>query len=166
MPFILSKQRDKDCVAAFNDYTVYLEQEKHRFPKGALELATSNWYFSFDDHRAPHDAWLESVTVSETRDEEGEELARTSIMITLLGAYHDGYIQFVYSGVVAYSMKSLNLANGHCDWRFDEFRLSEAGNLIHEIEWWGSGEHAIWIIEASDVHYSWHPLDVDTPDVS
>jgi len=46
---------------------------------------------------------------------------------------------------------------GHDDWRYDEFRLADEGHLIHEIEWWGRGEVARWVIEASDVQFSWYP---------
>lgn len=164
MPFILAKQRDEDCSAAFERYSAYLEAERSRFPPFALELAMSDWYYSFGDHRVPHDAWLDSVTMSEIRGGSDDSPPTTSIRIRLLGAYHDGHIELSYSGVVACSMQSLNLRRGHGDWRYDEFRISESGKLIHEIEWWGMGATATWIIEASDVRHSWHPFEVAQPE--
>lgn len=161
MPFILSTERDTDCQGAFDRYKDYLESERSRFPSSAYELATSDWYFTSHDHRAPHDAWLDSVTISEVRSETDDSPPTTSILIRLLGAYHDGHIEFSYSGVVAYSMTSLNFERAHSDWRYDEFRVSESGRLVHEIEWWGMRPSARWIIEASDVQHSWHPLDED-----
>lgn len=163
MSFILAKERDEDCRAAFEHYAAYLEVRKHCFPPKAFALATSDWYFGFDDHRAPHDAWLETFSIEEVRSYEGESAPATSITIKLLGAYHDGYIEFRYSGVIAYSMSSLNLTRGHSDWRYDEFRISDSGALIHEIQWWGMGQSATWLIEAADVQHSWHPFDAGNP---
>jgi hypothetical protein len=113
------------------------------------------WYFDFSDHRCPHDAWLEQVTVSETgTGATGEERA-VSLSIRLLGAYHDGHIQIRYPRVFSYRVEGLDGARGHRDWRYDEFRLSERGHLLHEIEWWGSQPTGTWLIEASDIEYEW-----------
>jgi hypothetical protein len=46
----------------------------------------------------------------------------------------------------------------HRDWRYDEFRLSAAGHVLHEIEWAGPSSTSRWLIEASDVEYRWEPL--------
>jgi len=76
-----------------------------------------------------------------------------------LGAYHDGFIELFYPQVVGYSLNSPNNTRGLGDWRYDEFRLSPAGHLIHEIEWAGFGrtDQARWIIESSDVQFQWIP---------
>ncbi len=155
MPFILAEQRDADVVQAFEDYREYLDSCKERFPQGALSLATSDWYFNFGDHRCPHDAWLENVTVSESKSDDVEGLRLVSIKILLLNAYHDGEIEFVYRNVYSYSIEASHSDQGHDDWRYDEFRLSERGNLIHEIEWAGYGSGHRWIIESDDVNYSY-----------
>ena len=44
--------------------------------------------------------------------------------------------------------------------RYDELRLSERGNLIHEIEWCGATDTASWIIDASDTEFRWVPNTV------
>ena len=48
----------------------------------------------------------------------------SKLTIQLLGAYHDGHIEFVYPEVhaYAYDMKMITLKKGHGDWRYDEFR--------------------------------------------
>ena len=44
---------------------------------------------------------------------------------------------------------------GHQDWRYDEFRVTDQGHVLHEIEWNGFLETGRWLIEASDVIHSW-----------
>jgi hypothetical protein len=82
--------------------------------------------------------------------------------IRLLGAYHDGYIEFHYPTVFEYRLLAGTLGQGHGDWRYDEFRLDEQGRLIHEIEWAAYGAIGTWLIVASDVHHKWIPLEKTT----
>lgn len=147
-------------LGAFERYRTYLQSVRHSFPGSAFELASSEWYFSPDDHRCPHDAWLESVTIAEPSSGERHELRSTSIRIRLRGAYHDGFIELFYPNVLLYRLDASNSSVGHRDWRYDEFRLSENGNMIHEIEWCGAHDTARWVIESSDVHFEWHAGDV------
>lgn len=158
MPFILAEQRDADVVQAFENYRNYLDSCRDKFPKSALSLATSDWYFNFEDHRCPHDAWLEGITVSESKSDDVEGLRLVSITILLLNAYHDGEIEFVYPNVYSYSIEATHSQQGHDDWRYDEFRMSERGSLIHEIEWAGYESGHRWVIESDDVTFSHREL--------
>ena len=155
MPFILSQQRHDNVEQAFRNYHKYILSNKATFPPSAYELATSDWYFSFDDHKAPHDAWLEELIISEHAGGARNELRNISIRIKLLGPYHDGYIEYFYPRVFKYDINNGNSAPSHGDWRFDEFRVSKSGNLIHEIEWVGDGPPGTWLIEANDVYHKW-----------
>lgn len=158
MAYILRKERDGSVAKAkrnWERYVAYLHKNERRFPPGAYALATSDWYFGASDHRAPHDAWLEEVTISEPSAGKRHEIRQTSIRVRLLGAYHDKILEFVYPRVFAYSFAAPTVQHGHYDWRYDEFRLNKAGNLIHEIEWAGPpGYSARWIIETSDVEFT------------
>jgi hypothetical protein len=156
--FILADQRDSDVTEAFARYSEYLRKNSHRFPNSALALATSDWYFGFSSHQAPHDSWLEAVQVFEPSTGERHELRTASIRIRLLGAYHDGYIEFHYPTVFEYRLTADTLGQGHGDWRYDEFRLDEKGRLVHEIEWASYGATNTWVIVASDVHHKWLPF--------
>ena len=61
MAFILAADgRDDDVVNAFRRYQDYLQSLRDTFAPSAFALATSEWYFNFNDHRCPHDAWLET----------------------------------------------------------------------------------------------------------
>jgi hypothetical protein len=156
--FILASQRDSDVNAAFARYREYVRMNGHRFPNSAFALATSDWYFGCSSHQAPHDSWLESVRIFEPSSGERSELRSTSISIRLLGAYHDGYIEFHYPTAFEYRITADTLGQGHGDWRYDEFRLDEKGRLVHEIEWASFGVTNTWLIVASDVHYKWLPF--------
>lgn len=159
MSFILAAQRDQDPVGAFERYTAYLHSNRHRFPPSALALIDSKWYFGCEDHRAPHDSRLQEIRISESRSDDVDSPPGITIRIRLLGAYHDGVIELAYSGVVSYSLQTPDITRGQCDWRYDEFRISESGHLVHEVEWCGATETARWLIEAEDVQHSWHPFE-------
>lgn len=160
MSFILSEQRRvEDCAHAFERYRTYLAESRSTFPPGAFSLATCEWYFDPTDHRCPHDSWLESITVLEPSAGERVEDRHTTIRILLLGAYHDGYIELFYPRVFRFSITNSATERGHGEWRYDEFRLSPAGGVVHEIEWEGGTgvAGANWIIESSDVSLRWIP---------
>jgi len=129
-----------------------------KFPKGAFELATSGWWYDAGDHRCPHDAWLEEVSIIEGSKGDCSEIRTASIRVRLLAAYRDGFIEFRYPKVFRCDLKGHRIEQGHRDWRYDEFRLSESGNLLHEIEWHGLGETGRWLIESDDVEYRWLPV--------
>jgi hypothetical protein len=159
MAFILSGDgRDEDVLDAFRRYVEYIEAHQADFPPSAYALATSEWFYNFSNHRCPHDAWLEAVTVSEPSSGKRHERRSCSVSIRLLGAFHDGHIELRYPQVFAYSLSACSAPRGHRDWRYDEFRLSDEGHLIHEIEWWGRERTATWTIVASDVEFGWLPI--------
>lgn len=54
-----------------------------------------------------------------------------------------------------------SVREGHGDWRYDEFRVTDAGHLVHEIEWWAAGEAGRWLIEAGDVRLEWKAVARD-----
>jgi hypothetical protein len=154
MAYILTAERDRDPIQSFERYQDYLAQNRQRFPASAFDLATSDWYFDATNHRCPHDAWLEAITISEPSSGARHENRSTRITVRLLGAYHDGHIELEYPEVFSYNFDLSAASDGHGDWRFDEFRLSSDGHLLHEIEWRNPG---VWLVEASDVRYRWVP---------
>jgi len=159
MAFILAS--DGRDAAAFRRYHDYLTSMKHVFPPSAYALATSDWYGHFEDHRCPHDAWLEELSLKEPASGQRRSERMLSLRLRLLGAYHDGYIELFYPRVYSYRLNLDRGETGHRDWRYDELRLSENGHLIHEIEWWhfDPSPTGTWIIEASDLEHRWIPLD-------
>lgn len=170
--YILAAQRDPPEArgdAPYRDpfpaYRAYLAENEHRFPPGAYALATGGWWFDARDHRCPHDAWLESAVIREPSKGQRNEVRKTRIRVRLLGARHDGHLELLYRRVFAYRMDVGGAGYGHGDWRYDEFRVTGEGRLIHEIEWSGLGT---WLIEAQDIEYRWipfpRPAEPTTPD--
>jgi hypothetical protein len=163
MTYILTAQLydENTGEGAFARYQAYLASVRDRLPPGAYALATSNWYWNSNDHRAPHDAWLIGASVAEATASEETGRRNTSIVLRLLGAYHDGQIELRYADVTRYRLElqpsQSDHARGHRDWRHDEFRLAAGGRVEHEIEWWGRGATGTWLIEAADVEYRWLP---------
>lgn len=155
--FILAAQRDEDPTGSFRRYREYLKENEGRFPKAAYSLATSDWYYDFRRHECPHDAWLERAKIEEPATGERHEHRAVTITIKLLGAYHDGIIEIRYPRVFEYRFNSVALDGGHRDWRYDEFRVNDAGQLIHEIEWCGFKDTGSWLIVASDIEFKWSP---------
>ncbi len=164
--YILADQLDENALVAFKKYRKYLVSVSARFPPNAYELATSDWYFDFSDHKCPHDAWLNSVKIFEDASGDREQERRVGIETVLLGAYHDFLLTFRYEGVVNYTLSGCDLdrSGGHYDWRYDEFRLSDRGLLIHEIEWASVVDQGRWLIECEDVMLSYQPYTRDWSD--
>jgi hypothetical protein len=156
--FILANDgRHADVVGAFERYRDYLLPLRGSFPRSAYALAMSDWYFNFEDHRCPHDAWLDALSLTEPTMLLQREPRSLSLHVRLLGAYHDGYIELLYREVFAYRFDVTDSRHGHHDWRYDEFRLSKDGRVIHEIEWYGVNAIGSWLIAASDVEFQWIP---------
>jgi hypothetical protein len=47
----------------------------------------------------------------------------------------------------------------HLDWVYDEFRVGDEGQLVHDIQWSGTTASASWLIEAEDVSMTWSTLE-------
>jgi hypothetical protein len=160
MAYYLSNERNQDIVGSYRRYQQYLQEHKCEFPPGSFALATAEWYQDQNDHRCPHDGWLESIVISEAANSKQKRL--TTIQTRLLAAYQDGYIEFFYPEVFKYTLESVSSTSGLGDWLYDEFRLAQNGHIIHEIEWAGtqSDKMSRWIIEASDVQFRWIPQSI------
>ena len=156
--YILGTKRDRDPVGAFARYRGYLEENRERFPPSAYALACSAWYFDPSDSRCPHDSWVERFELIEDGGGERREQRVPSIRITLLGAYHDRLIVLRYPGVRRYSLEAVELECGHSGWRYDEFRATDQGLVLHQIEWCRLNDTARWSIEAEDVLIEWQAL--------
>jgi hypothetical protein len=161
MSFILSAQLDADNCdprALWQKYQEYVRANERAFTPGAFALATAEWFFGSDDHRAPHDAWLESAVFAEPSAGSRSEIRSLNLRVRLLGAYHDQYLELFYPHVYSYTFSHSAVAEGHFDWRYHELRISERGRLVHEIEWAGRpGVEGRWLLEVSDVQFTTTP---------
>jgi hypothetical protein len=118
------------------------------------QCSSFDWYKSPEDHRSPHDAWVESITISEQSSGERHENRGLEIHVRLLGAYHDGTIEFTYKGVQNYSIRAMRDAAGHGDWLEDKVDVRRHDTLLHKVILTNGG----FEIEAHDIEYKWTPL--------
>jgi hypothetical protein len=140
-------------------YRAYLMGVRDLLPASAFSFATAVWRDS-DDHRNPHDAWVESLTILEPSSGKRHEERSLEIHLRLLGAYHDGHMALTYRDVQSYTLNTPvtrldpPLKVGHGDWLVDEVTLSENKLVQHEIEFRRGGR---WRIECRDIEWAWHP---------
>ncbi len=141
-------------VSELRAYTEYLQSVKERLPLSAFEFAAAAWHYDHNDHRCPHDSWVESLTINEPA--RGARLQDRSLRIStrLLGAFHDGHLLLDYVEVHMYSFENPKTRAGHGDWLVDEIRLSETGLVLHEVLF---GNDCRWLIEAKDILCEWRP---------
>ncbi|CBL45410.1 hypothetical protein HDN1F_18270 [gamma proteobacterium HdN1] len=153
--FILPKDKagnksrnQSDCWEAYQEYLLSVSG---RLPASAYDFASAEWHYNFLDHRCPHDAWVESITIYEDSIGDRSEIRQLHIKTTLLGAYHDGYIEIVHIDVKKYRINSDSFVHG--DWLYDEVRLGDDGAVVHEIEF----SKANLYVECSDIRSLWVP---------
>ncbi len=162
MAFILSAERrgaPEQVSESFSRYREYLRVHEDTFPVGAYKLATASWYFDFSDRRSPHDGRLLDLRVTERTVDEKTGRTVIDLIVRLRNAYDDAHLEFLYPEVVEYRLHLSDGDWGHRDWRYDEFRLSEDGHVLHEIEWSGPSETGRWVIVASDVLFRVAPAE-------
>jgi hypothetical protein len=160
MAYILTKDRPNNSYeewqSGWSAYRAYLESVRSQLPQSAYEFATASWHYNFEDHRSPHDGWLEEVVIREPALGERKENRSLEIVARLSAAYRDGLIELQYFDVRRYSLASgVTHGKGRGDWLYDEIRLSEQERVLHEIEWSTGG---LWMIECGDVACRWMPL--------
>jgi len=140
---------------AWSAYEDYIESIKAKLPHELYEFALSPWHHNHLDHRCLHDSWVEKVSIDEIGVGERRQERSLEISVSLLGAYHDGYTYLSYEEVVDYRLQKGKLSNqyrqAHGDWLIDEIRLSDEGNVIHEILF---SNEATWIIECKNIKHS------------
>lgn len=138
----------------FSTYYSYLEKLRDKFPASAYNFATASWHYDFRDSKCPHDAWLEELRIAELSGGERQEVRRIEIFTRLIGAYHDGTIELSYPDVSSYFLQTPDseIFTSHGDLLIDEVRLSERGNVVHEILFHRGTR---FIIESKDIIYRW-----------
>lgn len=147
----------------WRNYQTRLQKIKKSMPPSVQEFALADWHYNSSDHRCPHDAWLEHIIIREPASGDRLQIRGLEIEIRLLGAYHDGHLEFLYKEVESYCLdraqrpgRWAEKPKGHGDWMIDELDLSEQGYILHEIEWL---DNARWFIECRDFEFKWIPKE-------
>ena len=143
-------------------YRLYLMRVRDLLPASAFGFATAVWRDS-EDHRNPHDAWVESLTILEPSSGKRHEERSLEIHLRLLGAYHDGHMVLTYRDVRSYALntpatsETPPLKVGHGDWLVDEVTRSENKLVQREIEFRRGSR---WRIECRDIEWAWNAKEV------
>lgn len=118
------------------------------------QCSSFDWYSFPEDHRSPHDAWVESIAISESSSGERHAKRGLEIHLRLLGAYHDGTIEFTYKGVQNYEIRAMHDPAGHGDWLKDEGDVQRHNTLKHRV----TLTNGSFEIDANEIQYKWTPL--------
>src|SRR5687767_8906693 len=118
-------------MAAHRRYDAYLEANRHRFPEQAFAFAAAPWHHDFSDHRAPHDAWVQSFRFVDASLPDGGDKRLVDLEIVLLGAYHDGHLHLTYRRVHRYALAGMDVRDGPTEIYRDEVRLSKSKRVLH-----------------------------------
>ena len=156
-----SRNDPKLLNSRFTAYRDYLDSIRGKLPASTYQFAVAEEHYDPQAHGCPHDAWVESLVVSEPFSGNRHQQRSVQICLRLLAAYHDGHIQLTYKNVSSYSLNTPTdfetppLGVGHGDWLTDEIRLSERGLVVHEMEF---SRGSRWFIECEDIVYEWQPI--------
>ena len=155
-------QTPSDIESQFKAYYDYLQSVRDNLSPTAFNFATANWHYDPNDHRCPHDSWVESLSIEEPSSGKRRQYRKLEFKLRILGAYHDGHAEIIYKEVNSYCLsmpatsKPPRTSVGHGDWLVDEVRLSERGLVEHEIRF---SQGASWLIECGDLIHKWFPLN-------
>ena len=158
MSYILSDRRDSLEFTAehLRRYQEYLVSMRNRFPRSAYAIATSDWWYSFEDPRAPHDSALASLRMTDTWASTEDRPQFCSITVELEAA-NGGRIILTYPEVRKYNLTMPGEPSQiHGDWRYDEFTISDEDLLVHSIEW---ADGPVWTITATDLIHEYRNDD-------
>ncbi len=121
----------------FPKYEKYVQSIRAKLPEHIYAFASNPDHFNLESPSSLHDAWLESLVVSEVATGERSEMRKVEVKLTLLGPFHDRRIHLHYTGVARYSFEALpgygQKHTGHGDLFTHEIRLGKDGCFIHEL---------------------------------
>ncbi|ALU44690.1 hypothetical protein [Pseudoalteromonas rubra] len=138
---------------AFKEYQSYIDSNKSKLPDTVVNIVKSDWYFNARDPRCPKDAWLINQRIENEFSTTERQKKPAEYEITLLGAYHDCHLHFVYKSVVeidAPGNAGSLLEKDYDPWRIDEFSRSDDGYLVHKI-YFLSGK--VWTIKCQSFEF-------------
>jgi hypothetical protein len=128
---------DKDGIQ-YGNYLNYLETIRKSLPEPVYQFASSEQHFNLNSPHSLHDAWMESVTISEQRQKTAPFKPQVQVILKLLGQQHDRMIVLEYDKVSRYTVEGkqndFNWADTfHGDVFTHEIRVTNENKIIHEI---------------------------------
>ncbi len=131
----------KDKTINLDGYFKYLESIRGQLPSHVYDFAAQANHYNLHSHSSLHDAWLESMTISEPARGDRNQNRRVDIELCLLGPFHDRKMHLYYKDVYEYSFdtatrrdKLPSVSGGHGDLLSHEIRLDPPDIIIHELQ--------------------------------
>ena len=129
-------QPEKDGIQ-FGDYLDALNSYRHLLPVEVAEFASDEDRYVLTHPSSLHDAWVEQISVTESRNVDGAS-SRIGVALRLLGQMHDRHIILTYENVSNYSISGgenqwSTHQTLHGDVFTHEVRVSDCGRVVHEI---------------------------------
>ena len=118
-----------------DQYFEYVESIKHSIPSHVYDLASDKSNYDLSSHTSLHDAWLESICISEPASGDRSEVRGVFIKARYLGPFHDLHIELDYSNVIGYEIikTGSDTSCGHGDLLMHEFYIDDRNYIFHEI---------------------------------
>ena len=123
----------------FENYFKKIHDIKKHLSDSVFTFASAIENYDSSSHHSLHDAWLESLKITELAKGSRSENRSINIEIDFLGAYHDLHILLKYENVSSYNLQKNNnpilppfVCIGHGDLLVHEFSIDEP-NFVHEL---------------------------------
>lgn len=146
----------------FGRYLEALAEYRHRLSPHVAQFAGDAERFTLDHPKSLHDAWLQSVVVTENR---GTAAAPSTVRVELLllGQHHDRFIRISYERVSRYALhgqsgERCTAATFHGDIFTHEVRVTDAGHTVHEIAFEAG---SVFSIECEDFTVTDEPVSAN-----
>lgn len=154
---LLKKNRNGEIE--FDAYFEYIRSLRGTLSASAFAFASNFNHYRMDSRVSLHDAWVQSLHVSEVAHGERRQIRKLAIELNLLGPYHNSVLRLTYSDVRGYAANVRAEDAGsvaHGDIAMHELTVDlETQVLSHEIQF-ASG--SILQVDCGDLEFQELPL--------
>jgi hypothetical protein len=134
-------------ATSYQQYLQYLDSVKQKLLPSAYEYGAASWHYDLSHPKCIHDAWLRTLAIEEICAETPQS---SNISATFLNAFEDRLLSFSYRDVVHYKLSTPGKIQAHGEVYFDEVRLSDQMNVVHEILFMNDIR---WVIECKEFSF-------------
>jgi hypothetical protein len=109
-------KKNKDGEIDFDAYFEYIRSLRTTMSASAFAFASNFDHYRLDSRVSLHDAWVQSIHISEVALGERRQTRKLAIELHLLGPYHNSILRLSYSNVKSYAA---------------DVRAEDAGSIAH-----------------------------------
>ena len=154
---------ESEGVFILDKYFAHLEKNKDAFPEHIYAFAANPAHYDLESHSSLHDAWLNSLTISEPAAGNRKEVRKIEILANFLGPFHDLEITLNYKDVIEFNLDTpspslkgeMASGFGHGDLLIHEVRLEEEF-FVHELLF---SRGSKFVIKCRDILHHEHAIE-------